>query len=250
MRPLRIGEARIGEAVLGHDVTGTDRHDQVPDTGHGSKLRTPSTTLMGIIAGLVGLAVFLVLHAVWIVPIWYVVPIGIPAAAIGGAAAGWAFTHVGPTLPRGLVARWLAVAVGTIVILTPTLLLIWLRGPLIPIVDGSAQPVASADVPALIGRFVVELVVMTGVTGAVLGWLITRRLRGSVAVSAAAVAFALGPGHNIPFFPLTGDFPATKTGLLLVLAVVVSSSAALVVLDRASGSGSDVDGRPSRDFTG
>lgn len=187
--------------------------------------------LPGVLAGLVGFVVFLLLHAVWIRPIWFVAPLGIAIAGIGGVAVGWAFADVKPHLPAGVIGRWVAVGVGAVLVLTPTMILVQLGDPYVPVVDGVAQ-VEAVDVPSLAVRFVVELIVVTAVTGAGVGWLLTRRRRGALAVSAASVALALGPGHNIPFFQLASHLTATRTALLLLLAAIASASMVLVTVDR------------------
>lgn len=62
----------------------------------------------GAIAGIAGLAVFLLLHHVWIVPIWFVAPAGAVFAASGGATVGAAYAQLRPRLPgRPWPALWL-----------------------------------------------------------------------------------------------------------------------------------------------
>ncbi len=56
-----------------------------------------------MLAGCAGLVVFLLLHALWILPIWFILPIGLPIAAVGGLAVGWGYGEVRPRL-RG--APW------------------------------------------------------------------------------------------------------------------------------------------------
>lgn len=192
--------------------------------------RSSVVYLSGVVAGLVGFIVFLILHALWILPIWFIVPMGLVIAGVGGATVGWAYETVEPHLPAGILARSLAVAGGTILVLAPSTILFQLGGPTVPVVDGIARTDA-IDVPSLAVRFVVGLLVVTGATGAIVGWLLTHRRRGMLAVSAAGVVFALGPGHNLPFFHLAALPAATRTALLLMLASIASASLVLVTVD-------------------
>jgi hypothetical protein len=178
---------------------------------------------------MVGLTVFLVLHAVWIVPIWFVAPLGLVIAVLGGVAVSWAYHHVKPHLPEGNVRRWLAVAGGAVLILFPSLLVAWAGEPYFTVVDGGGVPTAEGSVLAV--RFVVEFLVVTILTGALTGWAITRTRRGATAVAAAAFALALGPGHNLPFFPIATAPVETRTGLLLALIPIVIASAVFVAVD-------------------
>lgn len=192
--------------------------------------RPMAVYLPGVSAGFVGFAVFLILHAIWIVPIWFIIPIGLVMAGVCGAVVGWAYETVSPHLPPGLLARSLSVAGGTILVLTPSTFLFLFGDPTVPVVDGIARTDA-IDVPSLAGRFVLDLLVVTGASGAIVGWLLTRRREAAVAMMAAGVAFALGPGHNLPFFHLDALPEATRTGLLLMLASIVSASLVLVLFD-------------------
>ena len=48
-----------------------------------------SSLIAGILSGTAGLLVFLVIHHVWIKPIWAIFPAGLFIAALGGLAVGW-----------------------------------------------------------------------------------------------------------------------------------------------------------------
>ena len=50
-------------------------------------------------------------------------------------------------------------------------------------------------------------------------------------MAAAALAFALGPGHNLPFFHVVAAPAAARTAVLLTLAPIVVASAVFVVVD-------------------
>ena len=74
---------------------------------------------------------------------------------------------------------------------------------------------------------VVGLVVTAAIAGAGLGWLITRdrRVAGSMAI--AALALALGPGHNIP---LLGGTPAVAKEIVILGAVATVAAVVLVAV--------------------
>ena len=57
----------------------------------------------GVTAGIVGLLVFLVIHHFWITPIWFILPLGMLIAAIGGVAVGWAYHELHLNHPEPLV---------------------------------------------------------------------------------------------------------------------------------------------------
>lgn len=192
-----------------------------------------SPYLAGVMAGQAGLGVFLAAHAVWIVPIWSVATLGVPVAAIGGAAAGWALDELRPVIPREPVLAWLAVTAGAMLVLSPTFV-VAAFGPTLPItvVDGSAiGPIPPEVMPRLATQFVVELLVLPTVAGAALGWVLTRSRRAALAAACAGLAFAAGPGHNNPFFFRFMDLQGSLFGVALTLAIVATSSAVLVGLD-------------------
>jgi hypothetical protein len=53
----------------------------------------------GVLSGVVGLLVFLGIHHLWIMPIWFILPLGLVIAAGGGLAVGWAYHELLPGLP-------------------------------------------------------------------------------------------------------------------------------------------------------
>jgi membrane associated rhomboid family serine protease len=59
-----------------------------------------ASLIAGLLAGITGLLVFLVIHHLWIKPIWFILPLGLVIAAAGGLAAGWAYSELLPGLPR------------------------------------------------------------------------------------------------------------------------------------------------------
>ena len=226
----------MGSATPGTDGGAVGR--RLADTGrtdvHRRDLDAPAwgPPAAGAAAGLAGLAVFLTLHAWWILPIWSVVPLGVAVATVGGVATGWAYDLLRGHAPAGPVGAWLAVTVAAVGILTPSLVLAYLGGPYVPVVDGVPASPSPDAVPAIAVRFVLEFVVVTTLAGAALGWWLERTRRAAVAVGAAALAFALGPGHNNPFLFTFGSTAAMGRGMTLVFAAVATASAVLVVVDR------------------
>ncbi len=191
--------------------------------------------LAGAVAGQAGLAVFLTVHALWIQPIWDVAVLGVIVGGLGGAAAGWAYDELRPALPSGPFRAWAAVTGGALVVLSPTLLVGALGVPLpLTVIDNSAlAPVPPGDLPRLVGQFTLELVVLPMALGAALGWRLLRTRRAAGATAVAALVFALGPGHNNPFFFRFMGLEGGLFGLLLMTAIVATSAAVLVGLDRA-----------------
>lgn len=91
----------------------------------------------GVLAGLVGFATFLVLHHLWIVPIWFIAPVGAIIAAGGGAAAGRAYAELMPYLPPR-PWTWVAVAVVVALVLLPAVIIAELRGPIYAVGGGGS----------------------------------------------------------------------------------------------------------------
>ena len=93
----------------------------------------------GVLAGLVGFATFLVLHHLWIVPIWFIAPVGAVIAAGGGAAAGRAYAELMPYLPPR-PWTWVAVAAVVALVLLPAVVIAELRGPIYAVGAGAVEP--------------------------------------------------------------------------------------------------------------
>ena len=81
----------------------------------------------------------------------------------------------------------------------------------------------------IIRRFVLDLVLMAGVVGALIGWFVGRTRQAVAAMALAGVAFALGPGHNIPFFVGVGLEAAAKM-LWIMAAVIIASGFTMGVI--------------------
>ena len=173
-------------------------------------------------AGIAGLFVFLLLHHLWIVPIWFIAPVGAVMAAAGGAAVGAAYGELLPHLPRRPFA--IVAVMGLVaVVLTPSVVIAELRGPIYEMDrDGGTLLVPATQA---VVDFVVGLLGISSITGGVLGWLIGRSGRAAGTMALAAFALALGPGHNIPLLGGTGG--AAKE--LLVFAAVTAVASAVLV---------------------
>lgn len=180
----------------------------------------------GAISGVAGLTVFLVIHHFWIRPIWFIAPMGLPIAAAGGAAVGWAYAELLPRLPG---RPWTALTmIGLIAAtLAPSFILAELRQPLFSGMT-SETAVLQVSVGRAVAVFLTELLLTAGIVGALAGWWIGGNARSASAAGLAGLIFALGPGHNIPFL---GSTPAAGKGALILLAVVVVSAVVLVELE-------------------
>ncbi len=175
----------------------------------------------GVVASLVGLVVFLAIHHVWIKPIWSVAPVGSLIAAAGGLAVGWAYHEIRAGLPSA-PWTWLGVAALMLAILLPAVLLSFTHGPLFDLATATIPPGQGRRVAV---RFVLELLLTATAMGALSGWVLGRSPRAMLATAIAGLAFAMGPGHNIPMF---GTNPVAFKGLALMLAIVGASSITLV----------------------
>ena len=173
----------------------------------------------GVLAGVAGLLVFLVIHHLWIMPIWFILPFGLLIAAIGGLAVGWAYDELLPKLPG---RSWTILAWSALVSLTlaPAVVLAQLR----PAVFSPAGVINISTREAAV-IFIRELLLPATLVGGLAGWLVGRTRRAAVAMALAGFVFALGPGHNVPFL---GNTPATGKGILLLLAIIFSASVVLV----------------------
>jgi len=185
--------------------------------------RTDTAALIaGVLAGIAGLMVFLALHALWIVPIWFILPVGLLVAGGGGLAVGWAYAELSWRL---LGRPWTALAVvGVIaVILLPAFVLAELQAPVFTVTP--AGPVQAVATSIIVARFVGELLATATIVGGLLGWWLGRTRRAAVATALAGFTFALGPGHNIPFI---GGTSGVGKELALMASVIVISALVLV----------------------
>jgi MFS family permease len=177
----------------------------------------------GAAAGVAGLLVFLVIHHLWILPIWFVAPVGGLVAILGGLTVGAAYHELVPHLPR---RPWTEPAVVGLIalILLPAFVMAQLRGPVFELrgPDDAVLVVSPAEAGF---AFAVDLLASATLVGASLGWLSARTRRAAMATAAAAFVFALGPGHNIPFLGGTSGVPKE---LVLIGASVTVAAVVLV----------------------
>jgi hypothetical protein len=186
--------------------------------------RADSAALIaGVLAGIAGLLAFLALHALWIVPIWFILPVGLLVAGGAGVAVGWAYAELRWRLPR---RPWTALAVVAIItlLLVPVFLLGKLQAPVFTVTP--AGPVQTVATPIIVLRFVGELLTTATIAGGLVGWWLGRTRRAAVATAVAGFGFALGPGHNIPFI---GGTPGV--GKELAIIIIVTLVAALVLVE-------------------
>ena len=175
----------------------------------------------GVLAGIAGLFTFLLIHHFWIRPIWSILPAGLPIAALGGLAVGWSYAEIHAGLPS---RPWTAIAFAGLiaVILAPSVVLSELRNP---ILDSATFTIGPGQGTYAATRFVLDLVLTAVLVGAAFGWLLGHTARAAVATAVAGAAFAIGPGHNIPFL---GNTPAAAKGLILLFAITLVSALVLV----------------------
>ena len=189
-------------------------------------MRVPREAVVaGVASGIGGLLLFLVLHALWIMPIWFVAPMGLAVAVLGGIAIGWAYAELVPRMPAALLLRAVVVTSIVVLVLAPAFVLAEMRDPLFDIVDESAVLAKPLSFAVLI--FLAELLATATVMGGMIGWVIGRTRRSATAMAVAAFVFALGPGHNIP---LIGGTRGISMELRIMLPVIGLTAATLVVV--------------------
>jgi hypothetical protein len=183
-----------------------------------------TTLTAGGLAGIAGLFVFLIIHHLWIMPIWFILPMGLAIAVVGGLAVGWAYDELLPHLPP---RPWTALAVVVLIwaILLPSIVVAELRQPLFVIEGANAVLAVSVGRASLI--FVLELLATSILVGALAGWLIGRTGRAAQATALAGFIFALGPGHNIPLIGGGGAYYVAKE-LTIMMAIIAVSALVLV----------------------
>lgn len=183
---------------------------------------TSAMMIAGALSGIAGLMVFLVIHHFWIVPIWFILPLGLVIAILGGLAVGWAYNEISPGLPP---RPWRDFAlVGLIwAILLPSILLAEVRKPLFDVTGSNA--VLAVGVSQAVIIFILELLVTTTISGGIAGMLVGRTWRAALATALAGLVFALGPGHNIP---LIGGTTGVGKELAIMAAVTFVSGLVMV----------------------
>lgn len=185
---------------------------------------TSAPLVAGVVAALAALLVFLVVHHVWIRPIWMITAPGALIAILGGLAIGWAYAHVRIGLPA---APWTAPAVFVWIlgVLTPAIALSYTHGPLFDLATATIPP---GQGRAVAGHLVLELLVTATIAGAAIGYGLGRTPTAAGASALAALAFAIGPGHNIPMF---GTNPLALKGHAIVVIIAATLAVTLVQVD-------------------
>jgi hypothetical protein len=177
--------------------------------------------IAGIISGIVGLLVFLIIHHFWILPIWFIAPAGAVIAGLGGLAVGWSYSEIRTALPD---RPWtfLVLTLLIAIILAPSIVLGQLRSPLVQLPGFTILPGKGQEAAI---RFVLELIVTAVAVGAIEGWLLGRSITAMIATALAGLAYAIGPGHNIP---LLGNTASAGKGLILLFIVTIVAAFVLV----------------------
>lgn len=182
-----------------------------------------NTLIAGLLAGTAGLMVFLVIHALWIAPIWFIMPMGLIIAGIGGLAVGWSYSELHTHLPA---RPWRAPALMVLimVILLPPLILAELRQPMF-FVSAAGVVNLNMGIPEVVLRFIGELLLPATLTAGLLGRGLGGTRRAAWSTALAGFVFALGPGHNIPFI---GGTSALGKEIAIITAILAVSSVVLV----------------------
>lgn len=174
---------------------------------------TSRYALAGALAGLAGFLAFLLIHQALIVPIWFIAPLGAVVAVLAGVLVAWAFEALRPRLPRN---TWLAVLAFT-ALLTLTQVAAYFASSV-------QEPIATMvfrnqALPGRLGtiltRFAIDLFLTSAIAGALAGWLIGRSTPAAGRMALAALGFAIGPGHNTPFFATLAESTGTLWALIL-----------------------------------
>lgn len=167
----------------------------------------------GALAGLVGVLVFVTIHHVWILPIWSILPVGLPLAALSGVAIGWAAWESRGRLPRGRAALALALAGILLALLVPAELLSFRRPPF---------DITQTEVPRDVLVVALAELATAIPLGALVGWGLTRSARGTIAWALAGLATAIGIGHNVTLLGAT--FPAAYKMWTLMAAAQLAAA--------------------------
>jgi hypothetical protein len=181
----------------------------------------------GVVSGIAGLLTFLVVHALWILPIWFILPLGLVIAIPGGLAAGQAFDEVCHRLPPRPWAAFVFTAL-IAAILLPATVLAELRPPMFALT--TAGPIFQMKVSMAVAVFLAELLLTATLTGGLLGWWLGRTRKAALSMALTGLTFALGPGHNIPFIGGTGGVGKEWA----IMGMVIFTSALALVEGRAS----------------
>lgn len=182
----------------------------------------PFSTLLwaGGISGVAGLLTFLIVHHFTIRPIWFIAPPGLLFAIAGGAAVAWAFEALEPRLGSNILITSLTFATLLTLTQVPGFLIGSTREPIIDLTTANILPGSGWDAA---GRFFLDLFLTAAISGALIGWGLAGSAAAAGRMALAAVAFSVGPGHNIPFF--AGTSGAGKMWAIMLTVILVSAVA-------------------------
>ena len=186
-----------------------------------------SQHIPGIVSGLAGMLTFLIIHHFWISPIWFVLPVGLLIAVLGGMAVGWSYRLIQHRLPQAPFRSLSVMGIVTATLL-PAVIFGLFRQPLLDVSLSVNEPVPSVSLGYVLTHIALELLLPAALIGALIGWWRGGNARAAAATGLAGFIFALGPGHNIPIFIGDGRFLAptylyAKSITLLVAPIVISS---------------------------
>jgi hypothetical protein len=178
------------------------------------------TLLTGFAIGLVGTAGFGIAHAFLIEPIWQRLLGGLPFAVFGGCAIAFAFQELRSAGRVTLTARG-GILFG---------LLLWLM--LFPLTIFAAGLRLSGSRERWGDCEVVVEVILAFVTGAALGWLLTKRWRVTLALGIAVLALALTMGGPIAIANSPRAAYLFLSFLVIYIVVGISLSLMLSALEK------------------
>ncbi|MCW5874567.1 MAG: hypothetical protein KIS88_07975 [Anaerolineales bacterium] len=190
---------------------------------------TSRYAMAGALAGLAGFLAFLLIHQVLIVPIWFIAPFGAVVAVLAGLLVAWAFEALRPRLPRNI---WLAVLAFTALLTLTQVAAYFASSVQEPIANmvfrNQALP---GKLGTILARFAIDLFLTSAIVGGLLGLLVGRSKQAAGRMALAALGFAIGPGHNTPFFAGVASSQGTLWALIsgaivaagVVFAVVVNT---------------------------
>lgn len=184
-----------------------------------------ASLLGGVVAAVAALGLFLELHALWILPIWFILAPGLAIAGAAGLALGWAYHETSDRMPSSRLLRVFLVLAVLALTLVPAQLLALSRSP-VPVEVLANLPPDEAL------RSLIEVSVSAGVAGALLSLVARVQLRAVGPCALAASLYAVGIGHNVPLIAL--PWALAKMWSIMLLVTVVASTVLVVV---ASGRG-------------
>ena len=182
---------------------------------------------IGAASGLTGLIVFLVIHAMWITPIWFIAIIGIVVSISGGLLTGKCY-ELSTRFNTWRPFRSLYVIALVSVTLVPCVLLIQFVPPLLEAENG--EVVHPINVPWVVSGFFLLLLIPSAIVGWISGRILTGNKLSGGLFAIMGLLIALGPGHNLPLF---GDATGEQLLKALVLTFVPMAAAAIVLAEGA-----------------